>query len=172
MITKKFFDIVYVRFERAITILISVTLMLVLAYATFAFLVSLYMLISETNVFTEMRALVDEQNTIEKPIERIQRGLFNIFGGFLLILLGIELIGTMKYFAEKNHIKIESIVAISIIATSRHLITLDFHHTEPAVLFAVGFISLSLLIGYYLIKRADRLDHRDSETKNKSLSET
>ena len=91
--------------------------------------------------------------SIGESIARLQSSLYHVFGGFLLILLGVELINTVRSFSRDSTIKMESIVGIAIIATSRHLITLDYHHTDSLTVFAVGFVVLVLIVGYYLLKR-------------------
>jgi len=46
----------------------------------------------------------------------------------------------------------ESIVAIVIIASSRHLITIDYHHVEPGFIFGAGFVVFVLVAAYVLLK--------------------
>jgi uncharacterized membrane protein (DUF373 family) len=149
----KFFDSYYLKFEKIITVSLTVAIMIVVAYATLLFFTILLVTIADANIFSQVIAwLNSDGRTIAQPIQRLQEGLFNIFGGFLLILLGLELINTIKTFAIENYIKIESIVAVAIIASTRHLITLDYHHAEVGTIFGIGFVVFSLILGYVLLK--------------------
>lgn len=148
----KFFDSYYSKFEKVITISLSIAIMIVIAYATLLFFTILFVTIVDANAFSALLSMLNGEKTIAEPIKSLQDGLFNIFGGFLLILLGLELINTIKTFSEENHIKIESIVAVAIIATTRHLITLDYHHADPSAIFGIGFVVFTLILGYVLLK--------------------
>lgn len=152
MITKKFFDTVYPKFEKFIVLLLAVAVMVAIAYATVTYFAILIKTIIVSEPVQQALILVETGKSVGGAIERLQTGLYHVFGGFLLILLGIELIGTIKTFSEENHIKIESIIAIAIIATSRHLITLDYHHADAMVIFGAGFVVFVLILGYFLMK--------------------
>lgn len=149
---EKFYDSYYSKFEKVITISLSIAIMIIIAYATLLFFTILFVTIIDANLFASVMGMLDEGETIAQPIKRLQDGLFNVFGGFLLILLGLELINTIKTFSEENHIKIESIVAVAIIATTRHLITLDYHHSDSGSIFGIGFVVFTLILGYVLLK--------------------
>jgi len=127
--------------------------MLATVYATVIFIV---LLVKTIFAVEPIMALVSDSAAgagIGESIARLQSSLYHIFGGFLLILLGVELINTVRSFSRDSTIKMESIVGIAIIATCRHLITLDYHHTDSMIVFAVGFVVLVLIVGYYLLKR-------------------
>jgi uncharacterized membrane protein (DUF373 family) len=149
----KFFDSYYSKFEKIITISLSIAIMIVIAYATLLFFTILLVTIMDADGFSAVLSMLDDgPRTIDEPIKRLQDGLFQVFGGFLLILLGLELINTIKTFSKENHIKIESIVAVAIIATTRHLITLDYHHADSGAIFGIGFVVFTLILGYVLLK--------------------
>ncbi len=152
MITTTFFDKFYPKFEKSIILILAIAVMIAIAYATIAYFAILVKTMILSTPILDAMEMVDQGQTIGGPIERLQMGLYHVFGGFLLILLGIELISTIRHFSESSHIKIESIIAIAIIATSRHLITLDYHHTKPLVIFGAGFVVISLIVGYFLLR--------------------
>ena len=140
------------KFEKVIIFLLVVASMLAVAYAAIAFVALLVATIFDQSLLDSfLNRPLDQE--IGVPIARLQAGLYHIFGGFLLILLGLELMNTVRTYATESHVKIESIVAISIIATARHLITLDYHHSNPLTIFAAGFVVISLIVGYYLLKK-------------------
>ncbi|MBL4827941.1 MAG: phosphate-starvation-inducible PsiE family protein [Spongiibacteraceae bacterium] len=148
----KFFDVFYPKFEKFIVLALALSIMIAISYATLMFLAVLVKGIINIEPFWSAMTASSSEFTIAHPITRLQDGLYHVFGGFLLILLGIELISTVRTFSKENHIKMESIVGIAIIATARHLITLDYHHTDPLIIFAAGFVVISLIVGYFLLR--------------------
>jgi uncharacterized membrane protein (DUF373 family) len=148
---EKFFDILYTKFEKIIVMALALAIMITICFATIVFFIVLFKTITNGEFITVLMSSSGDY-TIAEPITRLQGGLYHIFGGFLLILLGIELINTVRTFSRESHIKMESIVAIAIIATARHLITLDYHHTDPIIIFAAGFVVIALIVGYVLLK--------------------
>jgi len=152
MFTKKFFESFYPKFEKLIVISLSAAIMVAIVYATICFFVMLFVTIVDVNPAAKMLDMLNESQSISAPIARFQNGLLHIFSGCLLILLGLELVSSIKLYSKENHIKIESMIAVAIIASTRELIILDYAHTEPGVLFGVGFIVVSLVAGYVLLK--------------------
>jgi len=79
--------------------------------------------------------------------------LLDIFGFFMLVLIGIELLETMvkTYLAQTtDHAQI--VMAVAIIAISRKVIILDVKELSGLSLLGIAAIILALSIGYYLIK--------------------
>ena len=82
--------------------------------------------------------------------------LLEIFGLFLLVLIGIELLDTMKAYMVEKVVHVEIVFAVALIAVARKVIVLDVAKYPSLTLMAIGVIILALSIGYYLIKRIDR----------------
>jgi uncharacterized membrane protein (DUF373 family) len=88
--------------------------------------------------------------TVEELLEGMQRS----FAGILTVVLGLELLETLKvYFAERS-IRVEVILIVAIIAAGRHVIEIDFGHTGGTELFGFAGVIVSLTLGYFLVKRA------------------
>ncbi len=80
--------------------------------------------------------------------------LLEIFGLFMLVLIGIELLDTIAktYMAESvDHAQI--VMAVAIIAIARKVIILDVKELSGLALVGIAAIILALSIGYYLIKK-------------------
>lgn len=80
--------------------------------------------------------------------------LLEIFGLFMLVLIGIELLETIAktYLAQStDHARI--VMAVAIIAIARKVIILDVKDLSGQVLLGIAAIILALSIGYYLIRR-------------------
>jgi uncharacterized membrane protein (DUF373 family) len=82
--------------------------------------------------------------------------LLEIFGLFLLVLIGIELLDTMKAYMVEKVVHVEIVFAVALIAVARKVIVLDVAKYPSLTLMAIGVIIISLSVGYYLIKRIDR----------------
>jgi len=79
--------------------------------------------------------------------------LLDIFGMFLLVLLGLELLETIKAYLIEHAIHVEVVMVVALIAISRKVVILDVKEMQALTLFAVGTIILTLSVGYYLISR-------------------
>jgi uncharacterized membrane protein (DUF373 family) len=82
--------------------------------------------------------------------------LLEIFGLFLLVLIGIELLDTMKAYMVEKVVHVEIVFAVALIAVARKVIVLDVAKYPSLTLMAIGVIIIALSVGYYLIKRMDR----------------
>ncbi len=80
--------------------------------------------------------------------------LLDIFGLFLLVLLGIELISTLKTYLAENEVHVEVVFAVALIAIGRKVIILDVKELSSLSLIGIASIIISLSIGYFLVKRA------------------
>ena len=79
--------------------------------------------------------------------------VLDLFGIFLLVLIGIELLDTIKIYFKRNVVHVEVVVLVAIIAIARKVIVLEPMDYEPATLIGIGAIILALAISYFLIKR-------------------
>jgi uncharacterized membrane protein (DUF373 family) len=79
--------------------------------------------------------------------------LLDIFGLFLLVLLGIELISTLKTYLIENVVHVEVVFAVALIAIGRKVIILDVKEISSLSLLGIAAIIISLSVGYFLVKR-------------------
>ena len=79
--------------------------------------------------------------------------LLDIFGLFLLVLLGIELVSTLKTYLTENQVHVEVVFAVALIAIGRKVIILDVKELSSLSLMGIAAIIISLSVGYYLVKR-------------------
>jgi uncharacterized membrane protein (DUF373 family) len=84
--------------------------------------------------------------------------MIQVLGGFLLVLIGVELLDTIKAYFRENSIHVEIVVLLAIIAIARKVILLDpseMSGTDFGIeLVGIGIIIVGLSAGYYLIKKA------------------
>lgn len=80
--------------------------------------------------------------------------LLDIFGLFLLVLLGIELVTTLKTYLTENEVHVEVVFAVALIAIGRKVIILDVKEISSLSLLGIAAIIISLSVGFFLVKRA------------------
>jgi uncharacterized membrane protein (DUF373 family) len=94
------------------------------------------------------------KDVITPPIILLEiNELLDIFGLFLLVLLGIELISTLKAYLAENEVHVEVVFAVALIAIGRKVIILDVEKISSLSLMGIASIILSLSVGYFLVKR-------------------
>lgn len=85
------------------------------------------------------------------------RGILAAFEFFLLILIGLELMETIKSFLETKKIQVEIVIILAIIAVARKIIIIDPLTITNEVLLGIGVVVFALTAGYFFIKKADSL---------------
>jgi len=80
-------------------------------------------------------------------------GLLQIFGFFLLILIGVELLETIKAYLEEHVIHVEIVLEVALIAIARKAIVLELKDYSGVTLLAIAALVTSLAIAFYLAKR-------------------
>ena len=83
------------------------------------------------------------------------RELLELFGLFLLVLIGIELLETMKKYYTKGRVDLDVIISVSLIALGRKIITMDPKAYDPMTLVGIAAIILALFLGYWVIKKTN-----------------
>jgi uncharacterized membrane protein (DUF373 family) len=79
--------------------------------------------------------------------------LFEIFGLFMLVLIGIELLETIiKTYTHQNVNHAKIVMAVALIAIARKVIILDVEKYSGLSLTGIAAIILALSFGYYLIQ--------------------
>lgn len=130
-------------FERVVVYALLVMLMAVVLFATI-----------------ELGVMLVVQGSGNEPPSLLLdfKDLLDIFGFFLLVLIGLELAETVYAYLEEEKIHVEVVFLVGMVAVARKVITLDYTKVEPPILYGVAAIALALTVGYYLLKRTIRDD--------------
>ncbi len=80
--------------------------------------------------------------------------LFELFGLLLMVLIGLELMTSIRMYLDDHSIHAEIMLLIAITAITRKVVILDAKAIEPMVLFGIGFVIIALTAGYYLIRKS------------------
>jgi len=80
--------------------------------------------------------------------------LLDIFGLFMLVMIGIELLETiMKTYITQDQPHYEVVLSVAIIAIARKVIILDIKEVDSLSLVGIASIVVALTVGYHLMKR-------------------
>ena len=85
--------------------------------------------------------------------------LLELFGLFLVVLIGIELLETIKKYYTEGRVDLDVIIAVALIALSRKIITVDPKEYDPLSLVGMAAIILALVVGYWIAKKTNRAAH-------------
>ena len=81
--------------------------------------------------------------------------LLEIFGFFLLVLIGLELLETIKHYYLDGWIELKVIFAVALIALGRKIIVLEPRDYSGLTLIGIGVIIIALVVGYYVVSTND-----------------
>lgn len=93
--------------------------------------------------------------------------LLKAFSFVMLILIGVELFETIKFYLDKHVFQAEVILLVALTAISRKIIILDFEKYDGITIIGIALIIVALTVGYYYIKRAHRIEKELQDHKDK-----
>jgi uncharacterized membrane protein (DUF373 family) len=76
--------------------------------------------------------------------------LLEIFGFFLLILIGIELLETIRAYLVEHVVHVEVVLEVALIAVARKVIILDVKEYPGLTVFAIAAVILALSVAFFL----------------------
>lgn len=82
--------------------------------------------------------------------------LLEVFGQVLLVLIGIELLHSMKVYVERREIHLEAVLVVAVIAVARKIVVVDPKELPEGALLGIAAVMLALTLGYYLVRRTHR----------------
>jgi len=100
-------------------------------------------------------AAIDNADDLHSVMQRA-------FGGVLVVVLGLELIETLKVYFHEHQVRVEVIMIVGLIAVGRHVIQVEYDHVEASQLIGLGALIVSLALGYFLVGKSSKSDtHRN-----------
>ena len=80
--------------------------------------------------------------------------MLEVFGFLLMVLIGLELLETIKSYLEDDIVHAEVVFLVAIVAVARKIVILDYKELSPQLLYGIAAVVLALSLGYFLVKRA------------------
>jgi len=84
------------------------------------------------------------------------QGLLEIFGYFLLVLIGVELLETLKAYMRKDIIHVRVVLEVALIAMARKVIIEEPNTVSSMTLLGIAALILALAIAFYFERQAKR----------------
>ncbi len=110
--------------------------------------ISLVLVLSFIDVLYEIKESVSQ-----KPFFVVNANqLMELFSMLLIILIGLELIETIKTYLKDYCVHVEHVVLVAIIAIARKVIVWDFEKYTHNDLFGISAITIALGITYFLVR--------------------
>jgi uncharacterized membrane protein (DUF373 family) len=118
--------------QKFVALTLAVLLIVVVALST----VHLGVLIAE-EIWKPPRFLISVQ------------GLLDIFALFLLVLIGVELLETLKAYVKKDGISVRLVLEVALIAMARKVIILEPDGVSGVKLLGIAAVILALGVAFY-----------------------
>jgi len=77
--------------------------------------------------------------------------LMDLFGVFLLVLIGIELLDTIKVYLRRNVVHVEVVVLVAIIAIARKVVVLKIEQLSGELIMGIGVLVISLSVHFIIL---------------------
>jgi uncharacterized membrane protein (DUF373 family) len=95
------------------------------------------------------------EHLITPPYVRFSdTALKEVFSGFLLVLIGLELLDTVRAYMTEKAVRIELVLAVGLVAITRKIIVIDMKDLDSLWMIGLAAVIVSLAVGYYIITSA------------------
>jgi uncharacterized membrane protein (DUF373 family) len=81
-------------------------------------------------------------------IGELQEAVQDLFAGVLLVVLGLELMDTLRNYFIEHRFRVEFLISVALIAVARHVIQIDYDHTSPSLMGAIALLVFVLAASY------------------------
>lgn len=126
-------------FERGIVVALVIMIMLIVLAATI-----------------ELAWLMVREFVTPPILEIGPESLLELFGFILLVLIGLELVETIKSYLKDNVIRVEVVLELALIAIARKVIVLDIAKYDGVQLLAIAALIVATSAAFFLERRARR----------------
>lgn len=79
--------------------------------------------------------------------------LLEIFGFFMLVLIGIELLETIRAYLVEHVVHVEIVLEVALIAIARKVIILDLEKYNGLTIIGISGLILAVAAAFYAVKR-------------------
>jgi uncharacterized membrane protein (DUF373 family) len=124
-------------FERVIVCVLIVLLMVVIIASTSELGLLLY-----RDLWSKRGTLLDVEE------------MFTLFGFFLLVLIGLELLTTLKTYIREGVVQVEVVLEVALIAIAQKIIILDAARAGSMMLVGLATMVIALAAAFWLMRAA------------------
>jgi uncharacterized membrane protein (DUF373 family) len=80
--------------------------------------------------------------------------MLEVFGFFMMVLIGLELLESIKTYLVEDRVHAEVVFLVAIVAVSRKIIIVDYKKITPEMLYGMAAVIVALGVGYFLVRKA------------------
>jgi uncharacterized membrane protein (DUF373 family) len=80
--------------------------------------------------------------------------LLELFGKFLLVLIGIELLETMRAYATAHVVRVDVVLTVAMIALARKIVVLEPEHVSSLTMLGVAALVAAISVAYHVFVRS------------------
>ena len=114
----------------------------------------IFMMVVVVLISTIELAYIIMKDIVSPPVFWLEiNQLLDIFGFFLLILIGVELLETIKAYLVKKVVHSEIVLEVALIAITRKVIILDIKEYSGLSIIGLAALIISVSVAYYFLKR-------------------
>ncbi|ABA88601.1 hypothetical protein Pcar_1353 [Syntrophotalea carbinolica DSM 2380] len=128
---------IFKSFEKTTVVILLVLMMLAVAVSTIELAIILY---KELMKPPFLLLSIDE--------------MIEVFSFFLMVLIGLELVESVKAYLEHEKFTAEIVILVALVAVSRKIIILNYEEMSPEKLLGISAIIISLGGGFYLLRKS------------------
>lgn len=92
--------------------------------------------------------------------------ILEIFGFFLLVLIGVELLETIKAYLLEKVVHVEIVLEVALIAIARKVIILDLEKYDSLTILGMAGLILAVAVAFYVVKRKIDKSGSSSDSSN------
>jgi uncharacterized membrane protein (DUF373 family) len=83
------------------------------------------------------------------------QSLLDVFGYFLLVLIGVELLETLKTYMRDDVIHVRVVLEVALIAMARKAIIAEPHDLPASTLLGLAALILALAVAFYFERQSE-----------------
>jgi uncharacterized membrane protein (DUF373 family) len=125
------------KFERLIVLILMIFMMLAILFST----VELGVILCK-DLLNDPIMLLNVQEVAQ------------IFGLILMVVIGLELLETIKAYLSDHVVHVEVVLLVALVAVARKIIILDYKELSADMLLAIAALVISLSAGFFIVRRA------------------
>jgi uncharacterized membrane protein (DUF373 family) len=89
-------------------------------------------------------------------VDELQQAVQALFAGVLLVVLGLELMDTLRNYFIEHRMRVELLISVALIAVARHVIQLDYEHVPPGQIAGMALLIIALAGSYVAVRMLAR----------------
>ena len=79
--------------------------------------------------------------------------LMEIFGFFLMVLIGLELLETIKAYLVSHVVHVEIVLEVALIAIARKVVILDVEKYDSLTILGIAALITSVALAFFVVRR-------------------